>query len=689
MPGTAESDLVVIGSSPCGIACAVRAAREGLSVLLVSEGRHVGGMLSSGIGVMDTQYDGRRAPLYDEICDRIKGYYRERYGEDSPQYRTCLPGDRTSSGNRLTFEPHVAEAVLEQLLAEQPAIEVLRGWVVDGVERDIDHVVAVHLRREVDGQRQRLAAHLFVDATYTADLAAQAGVPYRVGREDRAEFGEPHAGRIFSRRVNRDGVATYPRAAVEGALNLRPFQSINAQIFAGSTGEGDHKVQSYHLRLCMSRDPANQHQPRRPARYDRDYFLRRFRGRWPRIRGNPIPNDKANWWTNYIGEGWAYPDADRAQRRAIVDRYRDYHLGLIWFLQNDPEVPAEVRADARRWGLAADEFVDNDHVPYELYVREARRIRGRAVFTEHDGSLARGIERTPIHADAVAVTEWFMDSHEVSEETAPGSDGEGLILLSEVTRPGQVPFRCLLDRTLVNLLVPLCVSATHVGWGTIRLESVFMQLGEAAGFACALARETDTAPGHLDPELLLRRLVAAPMMVSFFNDFDMATAAPWVAAVQYLGTRGFFADYDARPDEPLSAAVAAVWARACAELLAGPPRGADADRAALTTARAVHRATAAERVSGHGAGGGERGAAPIDRARFVALLTTAARSCDAEVSAGEPATATRDAGAEDAVPLTRGEACLMVVAALNRSGRPVGGAGDSERRSLAGPRAAN
>lgn len=666
----AEYDLVVIGSSPCGIACAVRAAREGLSVALVSEGRHVGGMLSSGIGVMDTQYDGRRAPLYDEICDRIKAYYRERYGEKSPQYRTCLPGARTSSGNRLTFEPHVAEAVLEQLLAEHGAIALLRGWVVDGVERDVDRVVAVLLRREDGAQRQRLAAALFVDATYTADLAAQAGVPYRVGREDRNEFGEPHAGRIFSRRVNQDGVATYPRAAVEGALNLRPFQSINTQIFAGSTGEGDHKVQSYHLRLCMSCDPANQYQPPRPARYDRSYFLRRFRDRWPRIGGNPIPNHKANWWTNYIGEGWAYADADWPQRRAMVDRYRDYHLGLIWFLQHDPEVPAEVRADAQRWGLAADEFVDNGHVPYELYVREARRIRGRAVFTEHDGSLARGIERAPIHADAVTITEWFMDSHEVSEETQPGSDGDGLILLSEITRPGQVPFRCLLDGTLVNLIVPLCVSATHVGWGTIRLESVFMQLGEAAGFACALARETDTAPGHLDADLLLRRLVAAPMMVSFFNDFDMATRKPWVPAVQYLGTRGFFADYDARPDDPLSATVAEVWTRACAELLAGPPRGADADLAALATARAVHRATAAERESGPGAGGAP-GAAPIDRARFVTLLTAAARYRDLDPSESQLATAgTRSLtpDGDDTGPLTRGEACRMVFAALDRSG---------------------
>ena len=186
-----------------------------------------------------------------------------------------------------------------------------------------------------------------------------------------------------------------------------------------------------------------------------------------------------------------------------------------------------------------------------------------------------------------------------------------------------------------------------------------------------LARETDTAPGHLDADLLLRRLVAAPMMVSFFNDFDMATGKPWVPAVQYLGTRGLFADYDARPDDPLSMAVAEVWARACGELLAGPPRGAAADRTALATARAVHRATAAERESGHGAGGRDRGAARIARARFVALLTAAARYRGLELSASQLATAgnrSRTPGGADTGPLTRAEACRMLFAVLDRSG---------------------
>ena len=667
----AEHDLVVIGSSPCGIACAVRAVREGLSVALVSEGRHVGGMLSSGIGVMDTQYEGRRAPLYDEICDRIKAYYRERYGEESPQYRTCLPGARTSSGNRLTFEPHVAEAVLEQLLAEHDAIALLRGWVVDGVERDVDRVVAVLLRREDGAQRQRLAAALFVDATYTADLAAQAGVAYRVGREDRNEFGEPHAGRIFSRRVNqgwgRDLSARRGGGRAEpAAVSEHQHADLCRQHRRGRPQGAVVPPAAVHVARPGQSAPATAPGSLRPQTTScavsgaAGRASAATRSRTTRPTGGPTTSARAG----------PIAEADWPQRRAIVDRYRDYHLGLIWFLQHDPEVPAEVRADARRWGLAADEFVDNGHVPYELYVREARRIRGRAVFTEHDGSLARGIERAPIHADAVTITEWFMDSHEVSEETQPGSDSDGLILLSEITRPGQVPLRCLLDGTLVNLIVPLCVSATHVGWGTIRLESVFMQLGEAAGFACALARETDTDPGHLDADVLLRRLVDAPMMVSFFNDFDMATTAPWVPAVQYLGTRGFFADYDARPDAPLSVAVAEVWARACGELLAGPPHGADADRAAMATARAVHRATAAKRVSRHGAGGGDRGAAPIDRARFVALLTAAARYRDLELSESQLATAgstSRDPGGGDSGPLTRGEACRMVFAALDRS----------------------
>ena len=159
------------------------------------------------------------------------------------------------------------------------------------------------------------------------------------------------------------------------------------------------------------------------------------------------------------------------------------------------------------------------------------------------------------------------------------------------------------------------------------------------------------------------------MMVSFFNDFDMATTAPWVPAVQYLGTRGFFADYDARPDDPLSDAVAEVWARACGELLAGPPGGADADRAAMATARAVHRASAAERLSEHG--DGDQGAAPIDRARFVTLLTAAARYRDLDLAESQLATAgstSRDTGGDDSGPLMRGEACRMVFAALDRSG---------------------
>ena len=236
-------------------------------------------------------------------------------------------------------------------------------------------------------------------------------------------------------------------------------------------------------------------------------------------------------------------------------------------------MPQAVRADALRWGLARDEFVDNDNFPTHLYVREARRIRGRYTFTEHDGTLARGLGRAPIHADSVAIAEWPMDSHEVTQERQYGSLNDGKFLLSEATRPSQVPYRCLLPEDLDNLLVPVCLSATHVGWGTLRLEPVWMHLGEVAAYAAVLALRAGTTPGTLPAQRLQRHLVERQVMITFYNDLDMATPEPWVPAVQYLGARGYFPTYDARPHAPLDGDTAARWSQLSGlDLRPGPTR---------------------------------------------------------------------------------------------------------------------
>jgi hypothetical protein len=221
------------------------------------------------------------------------------------------------------------------------------------------------------------------------------------------------------------------------------------------------------------------------------------------------------------------------------------------------------------WGLPKDEYADNGHVPYEMYVRETRRIVGRHVFTENDGSLAAGYARTPIHPDSIAITDWYMDSHSCTTDSRPGFKYDGKLILTEESRPSQIPYRSLLPREIDNLLVPVCLSASHIAWGAVRLEPVFMQTGEAAGFAASLAKQQGVAPAQLDADLLVRTLVEHRQLVSFFNDLKVTDSEPVIPAAQYFATRGFFHSYDAALHEPLTEATAKVWRQGFAELQSG------------------------------------------------------------------------------------------------------------------------
>lgn len=230
-------------------------------------------------------------------------------------------------------------------------------------------------------------------------------------------------------------------------------------------------------------------------------------------------------------------------------------------MQNDPSVEPKRQKSWREFGLAKDEFTDNGHRPHEFYVREARRITGRYIFTQHDAMLADGLERAPVHEDSIGVTEWYLDTHACTPRHIEGALEEGKMMLDVETFPGQVPYRAILPQGVDNLLVPVCLSSTHVAWGTIRLEPTWMNLCESAGHAAALAIQIKVTPAGLDPELLLRKLAASHVMLSFFNDVDVSSDDPRVAAAQYFATKGFFADYNARLDEPLKQATAAVWAQ--------------------------------------------------------------------------------------------------------------------------------
>ncbi|WP_207592941.1 FAD-dependent oxidoreductase [Halomontanus rarus] len=355
------------------------------------------------------------------------------------------------------------------------------------------------------------------------------------------------------------------------------------------------------------------------------------------VWGN-LPNDKRDMNAcDLVGESHAYPEADWDERREIANRHREYVLGFLYFLQNDDAVPEAAREQARQWGLAKDEFVDDDNFPFQLYVREARRIEGRKTFTEGDAFLAPGLERAPVHGDAVGIAEFPLDPHDVRAVRRQGTAADGRFFLTESTVPSQIPYGSLVPTGLDDLLVPVALSASHVGFQTIRLEPTWFQLGEAAGVAAARAVRTGIAPGTLDSDGLLWELAERGSTLSYFADVDVSDDGPHVAPIQFLGTKGFFDSYEARPSEPLDATTAEAWARTTADLLAG-------DLDAAERARALPEP---ERRSD---------AADVDAGTFLSALEEAVERDGVRTN---PRGIAADLELAESTPLTRGEACRI------------------------------
>lgn len=592
----AEFALVVYGATAPGIVAAVRAARAGLAVALVSPQADLGGSFPS-LGAVETHYRGVRAPLLQEFVERVIAHYRAHPGEAGEALRAC------TGGMMITFEPHVAERILADWIAAEPRIQLWLGWDLIEVERQDAQVTALRLRDSRGGRERRIAAGALVEATDEGDLMARAGAAFRVGREARAEFGEPRAGRVFTRWIP----GRFPTAAVAGRLALTTAGATTSEPLPGSTGEGDDNIQSYSYRLGLTDDPSNRRlltSP--PPGYDRErfapillapgekerlalpfhhrfliYSLREMVARDHIFHGHALPNRKRSWnATNLTGVGKGYASADGAGRRAIERTHRDHALGLMWFLQNDPAMPPDLREQAGLWGLARDEFVATDNFPPHLYVREARRLVGRAIFTEHDALVVAapappgaaqatpGVcypsddnRRAPLHEDAVGITEFSLDSLACTTERLPGAGAlcDGQLFQMEVSRPGQVPWGVLLPREINNLAVVTTLSATHVGWGTIRQTPTQMHLAESAAWAVVLARRAGVSLADVEIDGLQRHLVAHGVMISFFNDGDMAGPVAWTKAAQFLGARGFFSGYDVHPERPLDSALARAW----------------------------------------------------------------------------------------------------------------------------------
>ncbi len=568
-----QFDVVVYGGTGGGVASAVRAAREGCTVLLVQHNGHLGGMMTNGLMQWDALYGGPRSPLFSELLTNIENYYIETFGRDSPTHQTIrYTHEHYPIG---WVEPHVAEREYNRLIAGEESITLLLHHYPAELQREGRLLRSVLLRpmQVAEGEAAasepvRVQGDTFIDASYEGDLLALAGVPYRVGREAREEYGEPHAGKVFT---NIAGGA--PESLKPEGLNIRAYSSRQGSIDPNSPFTADGAVQAYNYRFCVTSDPANRIPITRPENYRREEYVNYGRKYIASPRG---PNHKSHVNSPILpGENHAYPEADWPTREKIARRHLEFGLGLMWFLQNDESLSATQREAYGVWGLPRDEYPENGHVPYEMYVRGTRRLGGRHVFTEHDGMPAKEYSRTPIHADSIAVTDWYMDSHSCTTESRPGFKYDGKLILTEESRPSQIPYRSLLAEEVDNLLVPVCLSATHIAWGAIRLEPVFLQTGEAAGLAAALAKKYGTTAGKLDADLLVRTLAERGHLVSFFNDLRVSGDDHATIAAQFFATRGFFSNYDARLGEPLTEAVANVWAEGFEQLQAGTLKPAE------------------------------------------------------------------------------------------------------------------
>ena len=541
-------DVVVAGATASGIAAAVRAARAGHRVLLTQHTNHLGGMCTNGIGQWDTKSDNRRCPIFREILERLETHYRETYGADSEAYRAaCYTIEHYPVGS---FEPSVIEHIFNTMVSAEKTLSVWTGFYpASATVRDRTITAALFHALHGDAQRE-VSATIFIDATYEGDLAAAAGVPCRVGREASAEYGEPHAGVQYTSLLN--GAA--PSLALQGVIKIRTSNPHQGPSDPTSPCTADGAVQAYNLRACICRDPARRRllaQP--PARYDREEFLhfkRRGMAISADINGKNSCNDPI-----LPGENHAYPEGDWATRMRIDQRHRDFALGLMWFLQNDESIPPEQREHNRQWGLPTDEFTDNGNLPYEMYVRETRRIIGLHLLTENDLLPREGFMRPRPFEDSIAFTDWYMDSHSCTADIGTWGSGTGLsgsadypfdgkLILTEEFRPGMIPYRSLVPVNIDNLLVPVCVSATHIAWGSVRLEPVWIHLGEVAGFAACQALAGNETVSRLDTGQLQKTLLDAGASIAFFNQHLDAAGRADYADKQLAACHGEWDSYD-------------------------------------------------------------------------------------------------------------------------------------------------
>ena len=492
------ADIIIYGGTSAAIIAAVEVVKSGKSVLIVSPEQHLGGLTSGGLGFTDTGNKAVIGGLSREFYHRVWLHYKDAAAwnwQNQSDFGNKGQGTVAMDGEFRTmwlFEPHVAERVFEDFVKENN-IKVLRGEWLDrnkGVVKKKGEIISFST---LSGKVFK--GKMFIDATYEGDLMAVAGINFHVGREGNAKYNETFNGvqtGVFQHDHHfKSNISPY-KIKDDPSSGLLPYISAEPP---GEFGAADKKIQAYCFRMCMTNHPENSVAFPKPDNYDASKYellLREFntgRNDWF-SKFDVLPNKKTDtnnhgaFSSDFIGMNYDYPEADYQRRAEIIKQHYDYQAGLLWFVANDPRVPDAIRTKMASYGLAKDEFKDNNHWPHQIYVRESRRMIGDYITTEHD--VMQRIE-TP---ESIGMGSYHIDSHNtqryVTSEGYVQNEGD---IGVKPPGPYRISYGSIVPKKeeCTNLFVPVCVSSSHIAYGSIRMEPVFMILGQSAAVAACLA----------------------------------------------------------------------------------------------------------------------------------------------------------------------------------------------------------
>lgn len=492
-----KTDICIYGGNAAGVIAAYTAVKMNKKVILIEPGFHLGGLTTGGLGYTDIGNKYAISGLSLDVYRRIGKHY--------------------GKFEQWIFEPSVAEDVMKQYIREA-GVQVLYGHQVEKVEKTGSRISSITVQKE-DGSTQQIAASMFIDCSYEGDMMARAGVTYTVGREANSQYNETYNGvQLLEGHQFPDGIDPYKV----------PGDSTSGLIWGVSDGKlaergaGDKKVQAYNFRICLSNKPENRIAITRPDNYDSTryelllrYLQKKVPGDlWGFLKFDLMPNNKTDInnngpiSTDMIGYNHNFPEAGYATRKKIQKEHEDYTKGLLYFIGHDPRMPEHLRNQMLQWGYPKDEYTDNGNWSPQMYVREARRMVGAYVMTQHN------CEGREVVEDAAGMAAYTMDSHNCQRLVVNGMvKNEGNVEIGGFG-PYPISYRSLIPKKgeCDNLLVPVCLSASHIAYGSIRMEPVFMVLGQSAAIAAALAIENGTDVHGVDVKKLQEKLRTDPLM---------------------------------------------------------------------------------------------------------------------------------------------------------------------------------